>query len=253
MQQTKRLTNLGKKTLRVVKTVWVELLVVILLVVFDLVTKKIIASNFELYESKTLIPDFLYFTYTQNKGAAFGMLQGMRVVFLILTVFALALFFFLLFRSRRCKRLLTFALAMIIAGTFGNFYDRLIFGYVRDFVEIVYFGADLPILGSSFAIFNVADAALVIGVILFAADIIFVEKDYVYLFYGRKAEEELKRLAEEKAKKQQLKEKNSSGLAVDADEAVGPDNAETVVEIVASPQTDLELNSKNAADVKADV
>lgn len=64
----------------------------------------------------------------------------------------------------------------MLAGAFGNFFDRLFLKGVRDFIQIVFFGLDLPWLGSSFAIFNVADMALVAGVIIFAVYFIFMYK-----------------------------------------------------------------------------
>lgn len=66
---------------------------------------------------------------------------------------------------------------MILAGALGNLVDRLFIGKVRDFVEIVFFGCDVPLLGESFAIFNIADAALVVGVILFLVYFIFMYRE----------------------------------------------------------------------------
>jgi hypothetical protein len=68
------------------------------------------------------------------------------------------------------------SLAFIIAGALGNFYDRLFIGKVRDFAEIVFFGLDLPILGETFAIFNLADNSLTAGVIMFVIFFLFKYK-----------------------------------------------------------------------------
>ena len=153
-----------------------ELIVFAALLVLDLVTKQIIEAT--MYEGETivLIPNFLNFTFVYNELAAFGSAfglenligpQAVRVIFIIITFIALGIFGYFLWRNRGKNKLCRASLAMILAGALGNLVDRLFIGKVRDFVEIVFFGCDVPLLGESFAIFNIADAALVVGVILF--------------------------------------------------------------------------------------
>lgn len=163
----------------------VELIVLAAAIILDLVSKAIVGATMGVGEAVTVIPKFLNFRYVRNDAAAFGSSfgldkvlgpMGVRVIFIIISIAAIGLFGYLMYKSRGKKTMIRLAYALIIGGAFGNLVDRVAFGYVRDFVEIVYFG--LTIFGStSFAIFNIADAALVVGVILFAVYFIFIYKE----------------------------------------------------------------------------
>ncbi len=174
-----------KRTIAYLKIARVEWIVILGVLVLDLFSKFLVEKLMEEYQSVRLIPNFLYFTFVYNDAAAFGSsfglekligTVGVRVVFLIVTAVALGFFFVFLYRFKRGHILAKLSLALIIAGALGNFWDRLFIGKVRDFVEIVYFGLDLPLLGKSFAIFNIADVALTVGVVLFAVYFIFKYK-----------------------------------------------------------------------------
>lgn len=178
---------------RVLNAVWsyiksarVELIVLVSLLALDLITKAIVAHTMHLGDSIRLIPDFLYLSYVRNTKAAFGSAFGLekvlsdgaiRIIFLIVTLLAVGMFFYLMVRCRRRHILMRLAFAMVIAGALGNFYDRLVLHYVRDFIEFVFFGCDVPLLGTSFPVFNVADAALTVGVVLFLIYFIVFFKD----------------------------------------------------------------------------
>ena len=144
-----------------------------------------VAANIPLGGSVTVIPNFLYFTYIHNYAAAFGSRFGLdklfgetgtTVFFIVLTFVAIGFFAYFMYRNRGKSLVYRLAFALIIGGAIGNLVDRMAFGYVRDFVQIVYFG--LTIFGqTSFAIFNVADAALCVGVAMFLVYYIFIYKE----------------------------------------------------------------------------
>lgn len=117
----------------------------------------------------TVIEGFFYITYTQNTGGAWslgGDNPAFMTVVIILTFVALAVFMLLLFFPDKRKNLFfIISLSLITGGATGNLVDRLAFGYVRDFLSFYPFGYSFPI-------FNVADVALVIGVILMVICII---------------------------------------------------------------------------------
>ncbi len=102
-----------------------------------------------------LIEGVFHFTYAENRGAAFGMLQDARVYFIVVTIIAVVALTVYIVKKRRTMGLfLRVALSLIIAGALGNLIDRVILGYVRD---MFYFKL------INFAIFNVADACVTVG------------------------------------------------------------------------------------------
>jgi len=96
--------------------------------------------------------------------------NAMMPFFIVMTIVAACGFSIVMYRYRGKSKAgvwVRVGLALIIGGALGNWFDRLFLGYVRDFIEIVYFGQ--TIFGqSSFAVFNIADSALTVGVVIFA-------------------------------------------------------------------------------------
>lgn len=100
------------------------------------------------------------FRYVENRGAAFGILEGNQFFFLVITVVALVLLFTALWRLRRENRALLVALGLVLGGAVGNAIDRLRLGYVVDFIQV-----DLVDF-FQFPVFNVADIGVTVGVAL---------------------------------------------------------------------------------------
>ncbi len=129
----------------------------------DQLSKLYIASHFALHEDLVLIPNWLDITYTLNPGAAFSLFAGMPGWFrssflLLLAVGAIIVLIVLLVRDPRLS-LTSVALALILAGAAGNLIDRLLRGPVLDFIFAHYYSYTWPV-------FNVADSAISIGVVL---------------------------------------------------------------------------------------
>ena len=118
-------------------------------------------------ESIKLIGDFLRFTYAENKGAAFSILQNQMLFFIITTVIMLAVLAYIYFKTKNITQLSKLSIAMIAGGAIGNFIDRLRLGYVVDFID-VRFGSFY-----NFPIFNIADSFVVCGTILMIILILF--------------------------------------------------------------------------------
>ena len=113
------------------------------------------------------IPGWLQFDVTANQGAVFGIGQGKRTLFVIVSVAAI-LFIGYLFASSGRQHLYQIILGMLLAGVLGNLYDRVQFGYVRDMIHA------LPNWPNAFPwIFNVADSLLCVGVFLMVVYSIF--------------------------------------------------------------------------------
>ena len=116
----------------------------------------------------TVIQGYFDLRYSENKGVAFGMLQNMpggRIVLTLVALAALALVIHYLRRTNLNQTRLHLALGLVGGGAIGNLMDRIYFGHVTDFIVWHYKQHEWPA-------FNIADAALVVGVCLMAVDMI---------------------------------------------------------------------------------
>lgn len=136
-------------------------------IVLDQVTKILARSFLQPKGSISIIKNFFHFTYVENRGGAWGVLGGKLIVFIIITVISLAIMIYLL-KDFDIKNnpLYSIGLCLMIAGTIGNFIDRIIFHYVTDFLDFYIFGYDFPV-------FNVADICITCGVALLIIKILF--------------------------------------------------------------------------------
>lgn len=143
---------------------WVYFGLAVLVYALDFVTKKVVARTIELNEKIEIIGNFFLLTSVRNRGAAFGILQGQRWFFILITLVVLSAISWYLQRTYRTgSRLLLVGLALILGGAVGNFYDRALFGEVVDFLQLNF--------GSyTFPIFNLADSGICIGVALVILD-----------------------------------------------------------------------------------
>ncbi len=142
---------------------WLYFVIMAVSVAVDFVTKRIVLATMEVGDSVALIPNVFHFTYVQNKGAAFGMLQDHRWVFLVLTTVVVAALIYYLVRYRPRDPWLYWPMSLIVGGGIGNMVDRLFYGeafgdgFVVDFLDFCAF----PSLWRW--VFNVADACVVVG------------------------------------------------------------------------------------------
>lgn len=139
---------------------WIIIMGVFLL---DQFSKFLVISFLELGDSFALIPGFFRITYTENPGAAFGILAYRTNFFLIITLILLFIIVVLLIKVDKKYYLLKVGLALQLGGALGNFVDRIRTGYVVDFFDFAFW-----------PIFNVADVAIVAGVVIL---ILFVIKE----------------------------------------------------------------------------
>lgn len=151
---------------------WISLLIVGGVVAVDLVSKALVDHFMALYQQFNVIPYLFDFQYVRNTGAAFSFLSDWeysRIFFIILTFVAVFGFLWALIRFGKKSKFFSVTMALIIGGALGNLYDRMVYHYVRDFIRFAFW--------DSFAVFNIADCALTIGVAMFAVYYIFLYKD----------------------------------------------------------------------------
>jgi signal peptidase II len=131
------------------------LLISFLLVLVDRLSKSYaIARKTETFD---IIPGFIRFIYVENRGIAFGLFQGKTFVIIVLSFIAVFLLVYLLLFNKFDSRLANISLSFIAAGGIGNLYDRIVNGFVVDFIEFSFF---------EFPVFNTADIFVNIGAFL---------------------------------------------------------------------------------------
>jgi signal peptidase II len=129
----------------------------------DQFTKQLVLRSISPYEARIVVPDFFSLVNVTNTGAAFGSFKGNNVVFIIISVIALAIVTTLLIRPRRPDRLRDLSLGLLLAGILGNLTDRLLYGHVIDFLLF-----NLHVrYADPWPAFNVADSCISIAVVLF--------------------------------------------------------------------------------------
>lgn len=150
--------------------IWLAGLSSILLVALDQLTKYWARVYLQPVGEKPFLPGLISFLYTENRGAAFGLMQGGRWFFIPLTLvvlIAILVYYFWLPREK-IYWALRIPLIFVFAGAVGNMIDRALNGYVVDFLSFDFI---------KFPIFNVADICLVCGTLSMAFVMLFVIKD----------------------------------------------------------------------------
>ncbi len=134
-----------------------ELILVGLIVGLDAMTKTTISTVFDYGERFEVIKDFFWLTYLRNYGAAWSILEGQKWFFIIVGLVAMCIMLYFYMKSDNKQVIYRLSLLFLFAGTIGNFMDRAMLGYVRDFLSF-------KIIDYYFPVFNVADISLNIGV-----------------------------------------------------------------------------------------
>lgn len=138
------------------------LLYTLIVTILDQITKYFVVQELS-YENMVIINGILEFTYVQNTGGAFSILQNGKLFFLIVTPVVIAAILFYVFKQRERNDLLLSAAGLIMGGAVGNYIDRIRLGYVIDFIDF-----------KVWPVFNVADSAIVIGTCIFAYYLLFI-------------------------------------------------------------------------------
>lgn len=139
-------------------------LIIFLLVALDQITKYLSIQYLKGEGSVSFLPGFIELKYTENTGAAFSILEGQTILFVLITV-AVLIFIFFMIKTKKVKHITgKVASIIIISGAIGNLIDRILHGFVVDMFNFTFM---------NFAIFNVADIYITIGGMILCVYILF--------------------------------------------------------------------------------
>ncbi|HDR4419709.1 TPA: lipoprotein signal peptidase LspA [Bacillus cereus] len=133
--------------------------IALFVIAIDQISKWLIVKNMELGTSIPIIDNVLYITSHRNRGAAWGILENKMWFFYIITVVFVVFIVMYMQKYAKTDKLLGISLGLILGGAIGNFIDRVFRQEVVDFIHVYIFSYNYPV-------FNIADSALCIGVVL---------------------------------------------------------------------------------------
>lgn len=151
------------KNKKLLISIFVPISIFIFILALDLLTKNFIIKLIPNEgDAIKVIPGFINFVYVKNTGAAWGVLSGRPIFLILISIIILGLylaFYIIRNKKHKCETSLVFSISvgLIAGGCIGNLVDRIVFGYVRDFINFEFI---------SFPVFNFADVSLTFGIIL---------------------------------------------------------------------------------------
>ena len=141
----------------------------VLILILDQITKFLVINTLNLYESIVLLP-ILNLTFVVNYGFAFGFLNNPSLNQIFVSIIILIIIFYFLYLLIKTQdSIFRFTLVLILAGALGNFLDRIFRGFVIDFID-VYIGK------YHWPAFNVADSCITVGFVILMVNILFLNK-----------------------------------------------------------------------------
>ena len=156
-------------------------LIAVFIIITDQITKVLAVKYLMPIDTFPIIKDVLHLTYVENKGAAFGILQNQRWIFIVVSVVMIFLLAFVMIKFKEdFHPIMMTGLSFVVGGGIGNMIDRSLLGYVVDFVDFTLI---------DFAVFNVADSFICIGVGLLILDIL-LGKSKLSFLDGKKSDKE---------------------------------------------------------------
>ncbi len=128
--------------------------IVALIFLLDQAIKYCIRSKIALGGSVLVIPNIFHLTNFKNTGAGFSILQDQTLILIFISLMVVGYILFSLDKIMQRKPLFQYLVALVLGGALGNLYDRIVFGYVTDFLDF-----------QVWPVFNIADSALSIGIL----------------------------------------------------------------------------------------
>lgn len=139
--------------------------ITLIIIIFDVISKIFISNILILNKSITIIPNFFYLTYTHNYGGAWSIFDNSTLFITIVSFLIIIGIIYYLFKNKVTKKIEIVGYSLLLGGAIGNLIDRIVYGYVIDFLDFYIFKYDFPI-------FNIADIGIVVGIILLLVSMI---------------------------------------------------------------------------------
>ena len=133
----------------------INLIIVSIIIILDQISKYYISLNYDYFLNRNIL--FFSINYIRNYGAAFNIFEGNRIFLSSISIFSSLILIYFIFFSKKLNTFDRYGLSLILSGSLGNGIDRIIKGYVIDFINLKLF---------NFPIFNIADIAINIGCII---------------------------------------------------------------------------------------
>ena len=130
-----------------------------ILIIIDVIIKVIVDKCMNIYDTIKIIPNFFNIMYVRNTGAAFSIMENSRVFFIVIGMVAIYLIWRFFIKDKQLNNYYIVIYSMLIAGIIGNMIDRILYGYVIDYLSF-------NIFGYSFPVFNLADTFIVVSIIM---------------------------------------------------------------------------------------
>lgn len=135
------------------------IILTIIFLIIDIVSKLVVSNLMVVGDSIVVISNFFYITYVRNTGAAWSIFSDKTLGIIIVSLIIITLIIYYILKNRPKSRIEMVGYSMILGGALGNLIDRVIYGYVIDFLDFYIFGYNYPI-------FNLADTFIFIGVLV---------------------------------------------------------------------------------------
>ena len=134
-------------------------IVIIIFLIIDIISKLIVSRVCTLNNSVSVINNFFSITYTHNYGGAWSLFSDSTILITVISIIVIIGIIIYLSKKKINNKIESLGYAFLLGGAIGNLIDRIIYGYVIDFL-------DFNIFGYNFPIFNIADMGIVIGIFL---------------------------------------------------------------------------------------
>lgn len=136
-----------------------------LVIIIDQAVKMIVHLNLGLYNSIEVINDFFNITYVRNTGAAWSILSGNTLFLILISLFALVIIYSYFIKDKDLSKTEIISYGLLFGGIIGNLVDRVVRGYVIDYL-------DFKIISYDFPIFNIADICIVVSIVLICISLV---------------------------------------------------------------------------------